>query len=447
MKSDNKKISFIYPSCYNEKGQIVKIKPSWIPPRTLSYLAALTPQQFETRIIDERVEDLYFSEGDDLIALTGMLNHIPRAIDIAKEYKKNGKKVIIGGPGVYALQHEIEKMDIFDSIVIGEAETLWNTILEDFDRGNLKRIYQSQPLKELKGLPFARFDLLKSENYRKAVTDPKNFTIPIETSRGCPHACKFCSVTQYFGKTIRYRPISEVINEIKYQRGNYILFTDDNIAVNHNRARELFLALKPLGIHWFGQFDTTVINHPEIIKLAGESGCRTAFIGIESLDKDNLISIQKKHNVDVQVKELIQHFKKANINVMCSVIFGMDYDSPESIRETVTFMIDNKVEMMVPWILTPIPRTPLHEEFKSKNLLLHDNYSLYDCVHCVFRPKQMKHDELEEVYWHSYRHFYDLKAIFPRSLKSRSLRTNAQVFFRELYFKNKVYHRKHPFSS
>ena len=112
MESRHKKINFIYPSCYDERGQITKRKQSWIPSRTLPYLAALTPQQFETRITDERVEDLHFSEDDDLIAITGMVNHIPRAIDIAKEYKKIGKKVIIGGPGVYALQHEIEKTDI-----------------------------------------------------------------------------------------------------------------------------------------------------------------------------------------------------------------------------------------------------------------------------------------------------------------------------------------------
>ncbi|MFC1954684.1 B12-binding domain-containing radical SAM protein, partial [Chloroflexota bacterium] len=236
-------------------------------------------------------------------------------------------------------------------------------------------------------------------------------------------------------------------DEIKYQRGNYVFFTDDNIAVNQNRAKELFLALKPLGIHWFGQFDTTVINNPEIIKLAGESGCRSAFLGVESLNKENLVAVQKKHNVNVQISELFKLFKQANINIMCSVIFGMDYDSPESIRETVDFMNDNRVEMLVPWILTPFPMTPLHEELKNDNRILHDNYSIYDCIHCVFSPSQMKPDELEDAYWNAYRHFYNLRAIIRRSSSSRNLKYNLNIFLRELYFRNSVYHRRHPIFS
>lgn len=446
MKSVNKKIHFIYPSSYNDKGQILRSKRSVIPARVLPYLAALTPQQFETRITYEKLDGLQYSDDADLIALTGTLNHMPRAIDIAKEFKRLGKKVIIGGIGAYSLQHEIENLDVFDSIVIGEVETAWNIILDDFDRGHLEKIYQYQPLAELKGLPFARYDLLKSKNYFKALTDPKNYVVPIETSRGCPHGCMFCLVTQYWGKTMRYRPISEVLDEIKYQRGNYFFFTDDNIAINQDRARELFLALKPLGIHWMGQFDTTVMNNPEIIRLAGESGCRMAFIGVESLNKDNIISIQKKHNLNIQVKELIKSFKEANIRPICSMMFGMDHDSPESITETINFMIDNKVDMILPNILTPYPRTPMHKKFKDENLILHDNYSLYDSFHCVFQPKQLKPDELEEVYWHTYRHFYNPKVILSRVLTRGNSRRIFKTLLLQLYMRNRVYRGIHPFS-
>ena len=446
MKSVNKKIHFIHPSCYNEKGQIVKIKRSLIPLRALPHLAALTPPQFETRITDEQVETLHFFEEADLVAISGMVNRIPRAIDIAKEYKKMGKKVIIGGIGAYALQNEIEKLDIFDSIVIGEAEITWNIVLDDFESGNLKKIYPCQPLEELKGLPFARFDLLNPKNYRKSMPDPKNFVVPIETSRGCPHGCLFCSVTQYWGKTMRYRPISELIDEIKYHRSRYFFFTDDNIAINHDRAKELLLAIKPLGIYWMGQFEAGVVNNPEIVRLASESGCRMALVGVESLNEDNIISIQKKRNLNIQVKELIQCLKKENIRGMISVMFGLDHDTPESMMETVDFMIDNKVELMLPWILTPFPRTPLHDRFKKENLLLHDNYSLYDAVHCVFKPGKFKPDELERTYWHAFRHFYKLNAIPPRVFNNNSLRRIVRMLIFELYMRHNVYHGRHPFS-
>ena len=416
-----------------------------MPARVLPYLVALTPQRFETRITYEKLEGLQFSDDADLIALTGMINHMPRAIDIAREFKKIGKKVIIGGIGAYTLQDEIEKLDIFDSIVVGEVDTAWNIILDDFERGDLKRIYQCQPLKELKGLPFARFDLLKPKLYYKALTDPKNYIVPIETSRGCPHGCIFCSVTRYFGKRVRYRPISEVIDEINYQRGNYFFFTDDNIAINYDRAKELFLALKPLGIHWMGQFDTTVMKNPEILELAGESGCRMAVIGVESLDEDNIVSIQKTHNLHMHVKELIQCFQKNNIRPMCSVMFGMDHDSPESIMQTVNFMIDNKVGMILPNILTPYPRTPLHEKFKDENLILHDNYSLYDSLHCVFQPKQIKPEELEEAYWHTYRHFYNFKTILSRASTAKNSK-HFKTLLLQLYLRNCVHGGRHPFS-
>lgn len=446
MNSGKKKIHFIHPSGYDENGQIIKNKRSVFPSRVLPYLAALTPPHYETRITDEKVEPLYFSGDADLVALTGTVNRIPRAIDIAREYKKIGKKVVIGGIGAYALQNEIEKLDVFDSIVIGDAEISWNILLEDFERGDLKRIYQNQPPKELKGLPFARFDLLRSEKYRKTRADPKNFIVPIETSRGCPHGCIYCSVTQFFGKTMRYRPIPELIDEIKYQKGNYFFFTDDNIAINHDRARELFTSLKPLGIYWMGQFETSVINTPDIIKLAGESGCRMAILGVESLSEDNIISIQKKRNLNIQINELIQCLKKSSIRPICSVMFGLDHDTPETMMETVKFMIDNKVELMLPWILTPFPRTPLHEQFKKENLILHDNYSLYDAVHCVFKPKNFEPKKLEEIYWHTYRKYYALKPVLSRVFTTTDFMRLVRLFLNELYMRNNVYRRRHPYS-
>ena len=446
MESYRKKIHFIHPSSYDEKGQLITDKRSIFPSRALPYLAALTPRSFETRITDERVDPLYFSDDSDLIALTSTINRIPRAIDIAREYKKIGKKVVIGGIGAYALQDEIEKSEIFDSIVIGEAENSWNALLDDFDRGNLKKIYQSDPPKDLKGLPFARFDLLKPEKYVKSARDSKHFVIPVETSRGCPHGCIYCSVTRYFGKTMRYRPIPELIDEIKYHQRKYLLFTDDNIAINPDRARELFISLKPLGINWVGQFETSVINTPDIIRLAGESGCRMAIFGVESLNQDNIISIQKKRNLNIPLNELIHCLKKNNIKTICSVMFGLDHDTRDSIFETVKFMIDNKVETFLPWILTPFPKTPLHEQFKKENLILHDNYSLYDATHCVFKPRQFKPDELEEIYWQTYRQYYSLKPLLSRVFNNKKYLHLPRIFLTELYLSRNVHRRRAPYA-
>jgi len=195
-----KKILFIYPTSYDSQGRIIKSKKSFIPSRTLPYLAALTPTQYDASIIDELIDDINFNEKFDLVALTGMLRNMPRAIDIAREFQKRGTPTIIGGVGAFSIQEDIEKSNAFSSIVIGEVDELWEVILRDFEQGKLKKLYKSSGLPELKALPAARFDLLNQKKYLKSFIDLKSDVLPIETSRGCPHNCRFCLVTRYFWK-------------------------------------------------------------------------------------------------------------------------------------------------------------------------------------------------------------------------------------------------------
>ncbi|MFH1752555.1 MAG: hypothetical protein ABH875_00070 [Candidatus Omnitrophota bacterium] len=218
-----KRILFVYPSSYDKDNRLIKSKKSFVPSRTLPYLAALTPDRYETSIIDELVDSLDFDKKFDLVALTGMLRHIPRAIDIAREFKERGVPSIIGGVGAFALQDMIEKSGAFDCLVIGEADRSWEAILDDFDRGMLKRRYECTTHPELAALPMARFDLINRKKYTRSFADWRNPVMPIETSRGCPHNCSFCLVTRFFGKKMRYRPIDEVVEEIKFQGGKIYL--------------------------------------------------------------------------------------------------------------------------------------------------------------------------------------------------------------------------------
>ena len=439
-----KKILFVYPTSYDSQNRLIKSRSSFIPSRTLPYLAALTPASYETRIIDELVDDLNFDEDVDLVALTGMLRHIPRAIDIAREFRKRGVPSLIGGVGAFSLHNMIEESGAFESFIIGEVDETWQEILHDFETGQLKRRYECTTPPQLSGLPWARFDLLNRKKYMMSLINLKDPMIPIETSRGCPHNCRFCIVTRYFGKKMRYRPVDEVVDEIKYQGAKHILFTDDNIAINPVRAQELFQAIKPLGIQWFGQFESRMVENPKLLRLAAESGCRTAFVGIESIDKQNLISINKHQSAKLDFKDVVNGFKEAGIDLFASLIFGMDYDTVEIIDRTIEQSIELNIDAIIPWMLTPMPGTTCYDDFKKDNCLTHENYSLYDAWHPVILPKRMSPAEFEEHYWQGLRRFYSLRSILLRAWRGKKL--NMTWVLCNLYFRQQVQKGLHPFA-
>jgi len=441
---NKKNILFIYPSSYDTHSRLIKSRKSFISSRTLPYLAALTPKQYECQILDELVEEINFDTNADIIALTGMLRHIPRAIDIAKEFKKRGKTTMIGGVGAFAAKELIAKSGVFDCQIIGEADELWESILNDLEQGKLKNYYECLQPPQLKGLPHARFDLLNGKKYIKAFWDRTLPIIPIETSRGCPNACNFCLVSRFFGNKMRYRPVEEVVEEIKYQGSKFVMFTDDNIAINPARARELFLAIKPLKIQWLGQFETRAIEHPELLRLASESGCASAFVGIESLIEGNLRSVNKEHNIKYGIKEIITAFKQADIPLIASLIFGMDQDTPETIGWTIEQMIINNVNAVIPWIFTPTPGTPSYDELKNEGRIIHENYSLYDCWHTTITPKSMSSHQLENAFWGALKRFYSGPLILERLLTSKINEIPATLY--HVYFYWKIRRKLHPFA-
>lgn len=439
-----KKVLIVYPSAYGEEGQVVKSPVSYVVPRILPYLAALLPSHYEPRLVDELVDDLDFEAETDLVLLTGMLRHMPRAIDIGRGFRKRGKPVVIGGPGAFSIKDDLEKSGAFDSIVIGEAESLLEPILRDFEKGELKKSYFQTEPPDLSGFPHARFDLLKTNKYMKSIADKIHIRYPIETSRGCPYNCHFCLVTKLFGKRMRYRPIPEVVAEIQAYGGKSILFTDDNIAINPRRARELFQALIPLKIKWLGQFDSQVIKDPDLLKLAAKAGCVNAFVGIESLNQENLSEFNKTTRRQQDIGEIVKAFRKAGIILFASLIFGLDKDTPQSIEATVNTLKKLGVGIAIPWLLTPFPGTRVYDDYKKEGRILHENYSQYDCWHPVIRPKSMSTEDMEKAYWKGLRSFYSIPSIIIRVLWNRKFIFPG--FIVGFLYRKQVLKGLHPFS-
>ncbi|MFP4054131.1 MAG: B12-binding domain-containing radical SAM protein [Phycisphaerae bacterium] len=440
--SGRHRLLMVKPSAYDAEGNLLRGRRAFFPSRTLPYLAAMTGEDFDVRFLDDAVQTVRGDEPADLIVLTSMLTNVPRAIDLATNYRATGADVVIGGPGVFSCAARLRDSGAFSSIVHHEAEGVWERLLDDFRSGNLQPEYDGGHPADLSGQPLPRYDLVDMQRYFRPPGQRLPF-LPVETARGCPHNCSFCGVTLFFGRQMRFRPVGDVVDEMRRLGGKYFILTDDNVGANPDRAAELFAAMKPLNIRWAGQFSVSVMQRPDVLKLAGESGCFNAMVGVESLVAENLDSVNKSQNTRYRLEEVVDAFHAAGIPFTASLIFGLDHDTPEVIDWTVHRMAAGGVDLVLPWVLTPGPGSRLFDDLKADGRILHENFSLYNGVDVVFHPRQMTPRQLQEAYWRSLRRLYTLGRSVGRSLRSpRKLDT---LGF-NLYFWHTIRKGRHPFT-
>jgi radical SAM superfamily enzyme YgiQ (UPF0313 family) len=333
-----------------------------------------------------------------------------RAYEIADEFRRQGVKVVMGGFHVSFFPDEAAEHA--DALVVGEAEGAWDELLEDFTKGTMKARYQKEVPHDLIGLPRPRLELLK----RGAYTTPN----VIETARGCPHACTFCAVSLFWGRKFRFRPVGEVIDEIRSMPPGDIVFVDDNIIGSPKRAKQLFEAMIPLKRRWYSQSDLRMARDPELLELSARSGCKWLFIGLESVNADNLADVSKpKANVVAEYAQSIARIREAGINVLGSFILGMDHDDRDVFENTAQFCLDNRLEGANFYIYTPLPFTELFQDMERQDRILHRDWSKYDMNHVVFQPMKMTPEELLDGYLSTYRSVYSYGSIFKRVLGFR----------------------------
>ena len=380
------------------------IKNIWFARLTLTTLAALTPPDIEVKITDENVEPIDFEEDVDLVGVTGMIMHAPRAYEIAQGFRQRGIPVVMGGPHASSLP--LEAKEHVDAVVIGEAEDVWEGLIEDSKNGCLKPFYKAEAFCSMEGLPFPRLDLLRKDAY---------MTINCaQTTRGCPHQCDFCHVTHFFGKTYRCRPVDEVIEEVKRLEGDFLVFIDDNIAGNRRYAKELFTRLKPLKKQWASQASMTLTRDPELLKLAAESGCVSLFIGVESLSSENLKDVNKSFNQVHQLEEAMKAVHDHDIMVLAGFIFGLDYDDEGVFERTLRFCERNRIELPSFFLLTPLPGTALFQRMESEGRLLHKDWGQYNGATVVFKPRLMTEETLQHGFNWACKEGYSWGSIFKR---------------------------------
>lgn len=379
-------------------------------------LAALTPRDLEVTIQDENVQDITY-DGVDVVAISIMTPLAVRGYEIADRFRSSGTRVIIGG--FHATWMPEEAGTHADAVVQGEGEAVWKDVIADAVSGNLKKRYRGTALSDLRGLPAARRDLLKKDGYF--------FINTIQTTRGCPFDCDFCSVTSYYGRTYRFRPIEEIEQELSGISGgaNFLFIVDDNITGNPAHAKRLFELLKRTPFKWLSQTSITFAENPELLKLAQESGCYGMFIGFETLTQEGLDRLNKRFNRAEKYADHIKRIHDHGIGIQGSFIFGYDWDTKASFDTVVEFAERTRLDSTLFTILTPYPGTRVFERMKEEGRLLTTDWSKYDMAHVVYRPENMTPDELQEGYLAANRRFYSIGSMFRRL---PALRRSLMVF-------------------
>ncbi len=393
------------------------IKSYWFARLSLTTIAALTPPEIDVAITDENVEEIDFNEDIDLVGLTAMTMHAIRAYEIADRFRARGIPVVMGGLHASSLPQEAKEH--VDAVVIGEAEGVWKQLLDDFQQGRLQPFYQSQGFCSLKSQPHPRLNLLKKQHY---------WTVNcVQATRGCPFSCDFCSVAQFFGDTYRYRPVDEVIEEVKQLPPGYFTFVDDNIMGRPVYAKELFQKLAPLKRVWTSQGSLTMAKDDELLTLAAKSGCYALFVGIESLSQDNLTAMNKSINSVARYEDAIKKIRDHGIMIVGSFIFGFDHDDDSVFERTVRFCERNKIDLPIFFVLTPVPGTRLYKKMEEDGRILHKDWSRYNGSNVVFKPKLISEETLFNGYSWAFQEIYSYSSIAKRILMPPTKRVVPEI--------------------
>ncbi|MDI7259750.1 MAG: radical SAM protein [Thermodesulfobacteriota bacterium] len=402
-----KKVLLIFPRERGVKFSNDTLYP--FPMLGLTLLASLFPETYEVKIINEAIEEIDFDAEVDFVGITGLTCVIKRAYEVADRFRRRGVKVVLGGVHPSLLPDEAKEHA--DSVFIGEAEGIFDQLLKDFEGETLKPFYKNEGWSDLKGMPFPRRDLL-SKRYSPLFK-------AIETTRGCPHQCEFCSVPTINGKRYRTRPLEEVDQELSSiidKKGEYLFLADDNVMAREDYALSLFEIFKRHEVRWMGFATVQIAKKEALLNKAQESGCISLFIGFESLLQENLNGASKRFVHVEELSEMIQTIQRHGVGIHGSFIFGFDGDDPTVFKKTVEFVQKNNIELPTFSILTPFPGTPLRKRLEEEGRIFDHDWSHYDMSHVVFKPKGMTVRELQDGYLWAQKY-----TCAPRSILKRLL--------------------------
>ena len=412
MRGKRLNVLFVQPTLMRLDGSPVKAKKRLIMTMVTSYLAGLTPSSDKVTVIDDKVEEIPWNGDFDLVAVTTTTGSAQRAYQIAGRFRERKIPVVMGG--FHATLHPAEILSHADSVVVGEAENVWAELLDDVRAGKLRTIYKAEQPCDMKSLPRPRYELLDWKRYRVHL-------MPIQATRGCNYHCDFCEVPVVYNGAYRMRPIEDIVREIEEQKritgNNQFQFIDDQLTGKHTFARELFKALRPLGITWSCLWTLNTNHDEELLDLAIQAGCQHVNIGMESINQDNLNEIHKKQNHVKDYMTLLKAMERRGLLYSLNLMFGLDHDTPDVFEATYRFLEEVRAPMAFFSIVSPREGTPLRERLDKELRVINPMADQFSSGHkCMFVPKNMTPEEVEKGIDWLQRKFYSLGSIRKRFL-------------------------------
>lgn len=385
-------------------------------PLQLGVLAGMTPPGAAVSLFDDRCEDIPFDRPTNLAAITVETFTARRAYEIAAEYRKRNVPVILGG--FHPTLCPQESAQHADSIVIGDAESVWPELLDDAAAGRLKQCYRSQPCSPQAGI-IPRRDLFCGKGYLPITL--------IQFGRGCQNGCDYCAVGAYSKRQHTCRPAGDIVREIKAQNRKLIFFVDDNIVADKDAAKELFRALIPLKISWVSQGTIDMVDDPLLMTLMKKSGCLGHVIGFESLDPRNLKASGKPNKIhtaadyDTNIKVL----KSYGLQTWAAFTLGYDLDTADSLYAILEFSLRHRFTFAAYNVLMPYPGTLFYDRLKEQGRLLFNGkwwlHPGYRFNHASFIPALMTPEELTTTAFSIRKQWSSPWSLIRRSI---DLRTN-----------------------
>jgi radical SAM superfamily enzyme YgiQ (UPF0313 family) len=399
-------------------------------PLSLMVLSGLTPPEWEITIVDENLgaPDYHCMPRPHLVGITAFTSQANRAYRVASHFRSLGVPVVMGG--IHATMCLDEVMQRVDSVVTGEAEGIWTQVLDDARRGGLKRRYEGGHADINRFVP-ARHDLLPGRYAFGA----------IQTTRGCPLNCNFCSVTTFNGAQYRQRPVADVVREFQSIPEKRVLVVDDNLIGTRPehvaRAKELFRALANANLHkqWIAQATINFADDEELLALAAKAGCRGVFIGFESPTPEGLRELGKKFNLTKgrDFPASVRRIQRHKILVVGSFIIGLDIDEPGIGRRIADAAGQYQVDTLNTLFLTPLPGTRLWDQMNSDERIaltaFPEDWKYYTLTFPVARYKHFTPEGIIREMISCNRRFYSLPRILRRVWSSFQERRHPLLSF------------------
>lgn len=405
-----------------ELSKMMGVKKFMIP-LSIPMVAALVPEEFDIRIIDEEIDPITDNILPDIVAISTLASTAGRSYELAEKYKALGIPVVIGGP--YISFNQEEALTHCTSIVVGEAEGLWQECLGDFSKGQLKSKYSRTGFCDFKKSPVPRWDLVPKNYY---------FQVGVQVSRGCPYECEFCLVTELFGHEMRYREIDNVIEELKALPVRKVLFVDDNLTVNKKYALEFMRRIKPLNLSWGCMASIEIANDTELLREMKAAGCFNILVGFESINADSLDETHKKHNRAATIfEDAIEKIHKEGIQITASFMIGFDSDTPEEFEKIYQFTQKTGLSYLNFNILGAVPGSALHARLKTEGRLFPIEPELISGLFPTMHYYQMGQLELFDHYLNTLKKMYSYASLYEK----------AKILFGQGYF-NTLFHDGEP---